>query len=99
MEKHSRAAQRLAAFYAHGFGGKASGRYRLSAKQMRELLGQKRVYPEDVTSLTRAALEEGIVLIDMDTFFVIMNANSFVNYRRLSADVLASVGLDPETQG
>lgn len=98
MNNHAHAAAHLAAFYAQSFGGKAHGRYRLSAKQMRELLGQKRLYPEDVTQLTRAALEEGLVLIDMETFFVVMTANSFVNYRRLSTELLASVSRDGTTR-
>jgi len=91
MDVYTRAASRLAGLYTQSFGGKASGRYRLSAKQMKELLGRKRLYDDDIALLTRAALEEGVVLIDMDNFFVIMAANSFVNYRRLSGDALAEM--------
>ena len=29
-----------------------------------------------------------MVLIDMDSFFVVMAANSFVNYRRLNEEML-----------
>lgn len=92
MTDYAQAARSLAAFYAASFGGKASGRFRLSARQMRDLLGRKRVYPEDVTLLSRAAYEEGLVLIDMDTFFVVMSARTFVNYRRLNADMLRAAG-------
>ncbi|MHA7774765.1 hypothetical protein [Roseibium sp. M-1] len=78
----SEAAQKLAELYGLEFGGKKSGRYRLPQKLLRDLLGKKRLYPEDIVSLTRDLFEEGYVLIDMDNYFVVMSANSFVNYRR-----------------
>ena len=88
MQPYQTAARQLAGLYGKSFGGKASGRYRVSAKQVRELLGRKRLYPEEIQQLTRAILEEGYVLIDMDSFFVVLSANSFLNYRRVSADIL-----------
>ena len=81
-------ARQLAHLYDQSFGGKPKGRYRMATKQVRDLLGRKRLYEDDIRMLTRACLEEGIVLIDMDSFFVALNANAFVNYRRVSADAL-----------
>ncbi len=83
------AAATLAGLYAKGFGGKASGRYRIAQKLVRDLMGRRRLYPEDVQALTRAMLELGYVLIDMDGFFVVMSTNSFVNYRRANAEAIA----------
>lgn len=97
MNIYAEAATHLAALYTKSFGGKANGRYRMSAKQMKELLGRKRLYADDVALLTRAALEEGMVLIDMDSFFVVMAANSFVNYRRLSGDMLSEISMPRDT--
>lgn len=91
MTQFKIAAARLACLYGESFGGKTHGRFRMSSKQIRELLGCKRLYPDDIMQLTRAALEEGYVLIDMDSFFVIMSSNAFVNYRRVSGDALAMV--------
>lgn len=68
--------------YTEEFGGKPSGRYRISRKLLAECFGQRRIYAEDVTALTRSLLEKGFVLIDMESFFVVMSANAFVNYRR-----------------
>lgn len=79
-------AHKLANFYQQGFGGKASGRYRIPVKLLRELAGRRRLYPDDITSLTRALFELGYVLIDMENFFVVMSANSFVNYRRVGKE-------------
>lgn len=85
----SAAADRLAAFYAEPFGGKRSGRYRISASLLRQLLGRKRLYEDDVQILARTLAERGYVLVDMDSFFVVMAANTFVNYRRANEDCLS----------
>ncbi|MBO6754996.1 MAG: hypothetical protein JJ902_01600 [Roseibium sp.] len=82
------AAKKLAELYGEEFGGKSSGRYRIPQKLLRELLGKKRIYEADISALTKAVFEEGFVLIDMDSFYVVMNANSFVNYRRVAKDDL-----------
>ncbi|MGR3434941.1 MAG: hypothetical protein ACU0CO_08660 [Shimia sp.] len=81
-----RTAARLADLYDTAFGGKPSGRYRIPEKLLRDMMGRRRLWPEDVTQLTRALAEHGCVLIDMDGFFVVMSANSFVNYRRVGKD-------------
>ena len=78
------AATKLAEMYSTEFGGKASGRYRIPRKLLADLTGRRRLYAEDVTALTRALFEQGYVLIDMESFFVVMSANAFVNYRRVS---------------
>jgi hypothetical protein len=84
----SEAAGKLAELYGLEFGGKKSGRYRLPYKLLRDLLGKKRLYQEDVIALTRALFEEGFVLIDLDNYFVVMSSSSFVNYRRAGKDEL-----------
>ncbi len=81
-------ADRLAALYGQKFGGKVSGRYRISAKLLRDAAGRKRLYEGDIRAITRALAERGYVLIDMDSFHVVMSANSFVNYRRANEDLL-----------
>lgn len=78
-------AKQLSALYSNDFGGKQSGRYRIASKVVRDMMGCRRLYPEDIQALMRAMLEEGFVLLDMDSFFVVLNANAFVNYRRASA--------------
>ena len=80
MKNSEATAKKLADMYADDFGGKPSGRYRISRKLICEMAGQRRLYEEDVTSLTRALLEQGFVLIDMESFFVVISANAFVNY-------------------
>ena len=76
------AADRLAQLYDEQFGGKERGRYRISAKLLRALADRRRLYEDDIRKLARALFERGYVLIDMDSFYVVMSSNSFVNYRR-----------------
>ena len=52
------------------------------------MMGRRRLYSEDRTAIARALFERGYVLIDMDSFFVVMSANSFVNYRRVGKEAL-----------
>lgn len=82
MKNPESTATKLAGMYGEAFGGKPSGRYRISRKLICEIANQRRLYAEDITDLTRALFEKGFVLIDMESFFVVMSANTFVNYRR-----------------
>jgi hypothetical protein len=81
-------AERLARLYGRSFGGKPSGRYRISAKLLRQLMGRRRLYEDDMRALSRALYERGFVLIDMDSFAVVMSVNTFVNYRRVNEEAL-----------
>ena len=82
-------ADKIAELYSRPFGGKPSGRFRMPEKLLKEMMGRRRLYPEDRIALARALFERGYVLIDMDSFFVVMSANAFVNYRRLGKEALA----------
>jgi len=87
---YSAIAARLAGLYEQSFGGKGKGRYRIAIKLMRRLAGRRRLYENDVREISRALLEFGYILIDMDSFFVVMSANSFVNYRRTNEDSIGA---------
>ena len=83
-------AARLQDLYGQPFGGKASGRFRIPEKLLREMMGRRRLYAEDRIALAQALYERGLVLIDMDSFFVVTSANAFVNYRRVGREALAT---------
>ncbi len=83
-----RVAERLVEFYEVAFGGKDRGRYRLSMKQMRALTGRKRVPPEVVRSIGEELYELGYVLIDLETYFVVLAQATFRSYRRVSDSCL-----------
>ena len=82
-------ADRLADLCNRPFGGKPKGRYRIAAKLVCRLARRRRLYEDDIRELTRAMLERGYVLIDMDSFFVVMGTNTFVNYRRANEATIA----------
>ena len=84
----SMTAERLAELYDQDFGGKPNGRYRIPDKLVRRIAGRRRLYETDIRALSVALFELGYVLIDMDTFYVVMSANSFVNYRRANDDCI-----------
>ncbi|WP_319826101.1 hypothetical protein [Thalassovita sp.] len=86
---HDKTATILARLYNQEFGGKPSGRYRIADKILREITGRRRLYAEDIQALSRALFEKGCILIDMETFFVVMSAKSFVNYRRVAKETLS----------
>ncbi len=81
-------ARRLEELYETAFAGKGRGRYRLSMKHLRRLTGQRRVYPQTIAAVARALYERGYVLVDMETYFVVLNQRTFASYRRVNDAVL-----------
>ncbi|WP_282022083.1 hypothetical protein [Ruegeria faecimaris] len=84
----SMTAVRLAELYDQDFGGKSNGRYRIPDKLLRRIAGRRRLYETDIRALSVSLFELGYVLIDMDTFYVVLSANSFVNYRRANDECI-----------
>jgi hypothetical protein len=84
-------AQRLEELYETTFAGKARGRYRLSMKHLRLLTGCRRVYPETILAVARALYERGYVLVDMETYFVVLSQRTFSSYRRVNDAVLGQL--------
>ena len=77
-------AEQLSDLYEQEFGGKPRGRYRISMKHMRTLTGRRRVTPDIVQAIASELFEMGYVLIDMETFFVVLAQRTFTSYRRVS---------------
>lgn len=86
-------ARELCDLFEVAFGGKPRGRYRISEKFLRHLMGTTRLYPETILTLQRAVFERGFVLIDMDNFFVVIGAKTVSTYRRVGP---ALVGFKPD---
>lgn len=86
-------AAQLAELYGQGFGGKQRGRYRVSMKHLRVLTKRKRVPSAVLRKIGEELFELGYVLIDMETFFVVLAQRTFTSYRRVSdGAVLSLVG-------
>lgn len=91
-------AEWLAGFYDRKFGGKDRGRFRISMKHMKLLTQRRRIPAEIVRKIGEELFELGFVLIDLETFFVILPQRSFRSYRRVSdscvAEILPGPGLE-----
>ena len=74
-------AEQLAQLYERQFGGKPRGRYRISMKHMRLLTGRRRVSPRCLRKISEELFELGYVLIDLESFFVVLAQRTFTSYR------------------
>lgn len=84
-------ALKLAGLYDRSFGGKESGRYRVSPKMLRNIAGRRRLPESFIRDLTDEMFELGLVFLDMETFYAVASARTFASYRRLGESSLESV--------
>ncbi|MDH5747690.1 MAG: hypothetical protein OEY85_00105 [Rhodospirillales bacterium] len=75
---------KLAGFYDQPFGGKQTGRYRISPKILRRLTKRRRISDEFVRLVAEEMYEMGYIFTAMESFYVVSSARTFTNYRRLS---------------
>ena len=78
------AAENLVRLYDRPFGGKERGRYRISVKHLNAILGRRRLYDEDIVHLQRAVYELGYVLIDLESYYIVLSQRTFTSYRRVN---------------
>lgn len=91
------AVSQLVSLYDRPFGGKQRGRYRISMKLMRRMLGQRRVWPDQIEEIRRRLYERNYLLIDLETYFIIVSQQTFTSYRRVNeASIAAISSLPPE---
>jgi len=81
-------AQRLATLYHLRFGGKRTGRFRVSRRYLLELSGRKRLPERLLQDLVNEMFEQGFVFIDLESFFVVLDQKLFVGYRRVTRKII-----------
>jgi hypothetical protein len=74
----------LARLYEQGFGGRERGRYRISLKHLKSLMKRRRLLPRQQHRIAEELYELGYVLIDMESFFVVLSQGTFGSYRRVN---------------
>ena len=79
----SEVASNLAGLYGQPFGGKPTGRYRVSPKLMRRLSGRRRLSEGFIRDLADEMFELGFVLVDLELFYAVASVQTFGSYRRL----------------
>lgn len=74
----------LVRLYDQPFGSRDRGRYRISAKHLRQVANRRRLYPEDIEAIERALFERGFILVDLESFFIVLHQKTFASYRRVN---------------
>ncbi|MCW8859285.1 MAG: hypothetical protein OQK50_00555 [Deltaproteobacteria bacterium] len=77
-------AEKLVEFYQKPFGGKTMGRYRITMKYMCRIAGCRRLFPDAIQKISQELYQLGYILIDMESYFVIISHKTFTNYRRVN---------------
>ena len=85
-------AKLLAKLYSQSFGGKQTGKYRISRKYLRQLAGRRRLTPEFFDDVSDELFERGLVIADLETFFVVLDQRLFNSYRRVTSAAISKVG-------
>ena len=68
--------------YEADFRGKPRGRFRLTRGQLKRALGVGRLHSSTVQRLQDAALQLGLVIVDLDDMFPCVEADVLRRYRR-----------------
>ncbi len=84
-------AQKLAELYEKPFGGKPSGRYRVSPKMLRKLSNRNKLSERYIEELAEELFELGFVLLNMESYYAIASVRTFASYRRLGEASLEDV--------
>lgn len=69
--------------YESTFGGKSRGKFQITRKGVKDLLGLKRLHPSTVRKLTDACLVQGLVVIDVDDSFAFAETEFVSKWRKL----------------
>lgn len=80
----SETVETLLSLYDKSFGGKQRGRFRISAKLLCRIVGQRRIWPEQVEAIRRELYERGYLLVDLETYYAIVSQKTFAGYRRVN---------------
>lgn len=86
----------LARLYDAPFGGKPSGRYRISSKYLRHLAGRRRLSESFLHDLGDEMFELGYAFINAETYFVVVGVRTFTNYRRVGAALIGGAEADDD---
>ena len=91
-------AELLSKLYGQEFGGSGAGKYRISRKFLRQLAGRRRLTPEFINQISDELFELGLVIADLETFFVVLNQRLFNSYRRVTSAAITLVsGVDADS--
>ncbi len=74
----------LVMLYDEQFGGKPSGRFRVSRKVLREIAGRRILSDSFLQEVSEEVFELGFVLINCDAYLSVQSQKLFNSYRRVT---------------
>lgn len=74
----------LVMLYDEQFGGKPSGRFRVSRKVLREISGRRILSDSFLQEVSEEVFELGFVLINCDAYLAVQSQKLFNSYRRVT---------------
>lgn len=92
----SKTAGALADLYEKPFGGKPSGRYRISSKMLRKIAERQRLSEAFIQELTEEMFELGFILLNMELYYAVASIRTFSGYRRLGEASLKTINAHGE---
>ena len=75
----------LVRLFAERFGGASTGKFRISRKFLRQLAGRRKLPDDYLAVLAEHMFEAGFVLVDCESYFVVLSQKQFASYRRVTA--------------
>ena len=84
-------AEKLISLASERFGGRPSGRYRISRKFLRQLSGRRRLPPDYLADLAELLFERGYLFTDLETHFVVIEQRIVNGYRRVTSAAVQAV--------
>lgn len=70
---------------AERFGGVSGGKYRISRKFLRQLAGRRKLPDDYLSALAEEMFEAGFVLVDCESYFIVLSQKQFASYRRVTS--------------
>lgn len=90
-EKIDQVVNKLNELYETSFRGKKRGRYGLTRDQMRQALDVDKLHDTAIEKLQDAALRTGLVIIDLDGFFPIVEVDVIRKYRKPPVSIFQAI--------
>ncbi len=85
------AAESLIALHGMDFAGKKPGKFRISRKFLREITGRRRLPEWYIQALSDSLFEQGYVLIDLESYLVVIKTAAFNSTRRVTSTAIDDV--------
>ncbi len=88
-----------AEIYEDEFGGKPRGKFHLSRDDLKKLLGVQRLHSSTLRQLTDACLDLGLVVIDLDSYFAMVELRFIEKWRQVPKRIIKEQAQELDAYG